>query len=358
MTKPNPKPKNPELKSTEEEIDLGHLFYVIGKGISSAFAWLGNLLLGIWDIFISFLLLIRSNFKALMAAALLGGLIGGVYEYGFRARQYESSMTLQPNFGSSVQLYKNIDLYQSLIEQEDYDRLMENLKISEAEARSLKRIEVEPYENENQALLSYKDFVQSLDSLTFDLISYEEFSKAQPAESFKYHIVSVWSVDRFVFEKLERPIIGSIVNNSYYDKVKSNANENLLSKKKALEGSLAELDSLRSIYKKVMIAESQRENSGTNIYLAELNASNKEVLVFDKYMSLNEELFEVNNRLTEQKEVINIVSSFNPVGMKANDWYRNYAVLGLLAGFFLVFAWIQLVRIDHYLQNVEKARRG
>ena len=44
--------------------------------------------------------------------------------------------------------------------------------------------------------------------------------------------------------------------------------------------------------------------------------------------------------------------------MKANDWYRNYAVLGLLAGFVLVFAWIQLVRINHYLQNVEKARKA
>ena len=358
MTKPNSKPKNQEARGTEDDIDLGHLFYAIGRGVSAVFAWLRNLLVGIWDLFISLLLLIRSNFKSLTAAALLGGLIGGVYQYGFKTREYESSMTLQPNFGSSVQLYKNIDLYQSLIEQEDYSRLMESLNISEEEARSLRKIEVEPYENENQALLSYKDFVQNLDSLTFDLISYEEFSKAQPVESFKYHIVKVRAIDRFVFSKLERPIIGSIVNNKYYDQVKSNAYENLLSKKKALESSLLELDSLRSIYKKVMIAESQKENSGTNIYLAELNASNKEVLVFDKYMALNEELFEVNNRLTEEKEVINIVSSFNPVGMKATGWYRNYAILGLLGGFLLVFVWIQLVRINHFLKKVEESRQG
>jgi hypothetical protein len=138
--------------------------------------------------------------------------------------------------------------------------------------------------------------------------------------------------------------------------VKSNAYENLLSKKRALESSLLELDSLRSIYKKVMIAESQKENSGTNIYLAELNASNKEVLVFDKYMELNEDLFEVNNRLTEEKEVINIVSSFNPVGMSADTWYRNYAILGLIVGFMIVFVWIQLVRINLYLQKVEESR--
>ncbi len=358
MTKPNSKPTNKEARDSEDEIDLGHLFYAIGNAISSVFAWVGKILTRIWDLFISLLLLIRAHFRSLLAGLILGGLLGGIYQYGFKAREYESSMTLQPNFGSSVQLYKNIDLYQSLIEQDDYGRLMEILKISEVEAKSLKRIEVEPYENDNQVLLSYKAFIQNLDSLTFDLISYEEFSKVQPEESFKYHVVKVIATDRFVFEKLEAPIINSIVNNRYYDKVKSNSYENLLSKKRALENSLLELDSLRSIYRKVMIAESQKENSGTNIYLAELNASNKEVLVFDKYMSLNEDLFQVNNRLTEEKEVINIVSSFNPVGMNANRWYRNYAVLGLIAGFAVVFVWIQLVRINLFLQKVEESRKG
>lgn len=356
MTKPDSKPKNKEARNSDEEIDLGHLFYVIGRGISSVFAWLANTLLRIWEVFISLLLLIRSNFKSLMLAAILGGLVGGIYQYGFKVKEFESSMTLQPNFGSSVQLYKNIDLYQSLIEQKDYARLMESLNISEPEAQSLKMIEVEPYENDNQVLLAYKDFIQNLDSLTLDLVSYEEFSKAQPVESFKYHVVTVRAADRFVFEKLENPIINSIINNKYYDKVKSNSNKNLLSKKKALESSLLELDSLRTIYKKVMIAESQKENSGTNIYMAELNAGNKEIMIFERYMSLNEDLFEVNNRLTEEKEVINVVSSFNSVGMDAKGWYRNYAVLGFIAGFVLVFLWIQMVRINHFLQNVEESR--
>ncbi len=358
MTKPNPRPKEKDSPTPEEEIDLGHLFYVIGKAISSVFAWVFDLLTRIWDLFISLLLLIRSNFKSLATAAILGGLLGGIYQYAIKTKEFESSMTLQPNFGSAVQLYKNIDFYQSLIDQEDYGRLTESLGLSEEEARSLKEIEVEPYENDNQMLLAYKDFVQNLDTLTFDLIEFDEFSKTQPEESFKYHVVTVRSIDRFVFEKLEAPIINSIINNKYYDKVKTNANENLLSKKKALENSLQELDSLRSIYNKVMIAESQKENSGTNIYLAELNASNKEALVFDKYLSLNEDLFEVNNRLTEEREVINVVSSFNSVGMYAQGWYRNYAVLGFIAGFVLVFVWIQLVRINHFLKKVEESRKG
>ncbi len=178
MSQPNPKPKKREAIDSDEEIDLGHLFYVLGRAISSVFTWFFNLLKGIWDLFISLLLLIRANFKALAAAALLGGLIGGIYQYGIKNKEFESSMTLQPNFGSSVQLYKNIDFYQSLIEQEDFGRLTESLKITEDEARSLKKIEVDPYENDNQVLLAYKDFVQNLDSLTFDLVGYEEFASS------------------------------------------------------------------------------------------------------------------------------------------------------------------------------------
>jgi hypothetical protein len=42
--------------------------------------------------------------------------------------------------------------------------------------------------------------------------------------------------------------------------------------------------------------------------------------------------------------------------MSADTWYRNYAILGLIVGFMIVFVWIQLVRINLYLQKVEESR--
>ena len=77
---------------------------------------------------------------------------------------------------------------------------------------------------------------------------------------------------------------------------------------------MIELDSLRSLYKEVLLAETKKEHSGTNIFMSEKASLTKEVEVFDKYMLMNEELIDVNKKITAENEVINVVSSFNSIG--------------------------------------------
>lgn len=333
----------------EEEIDLGQLFLIIGRGFSKVFQFIGNILNSIFHGFILLLLFIKNNLKKLVLGALIGGIIGGIYQYGIKEQSFESSMTVQPNFGSAVQLYKNIDYYESLVKQKDIERLAESLKLSTKEAESITSITVEPYSNENQILISYKDFISDLDSNTVKLIDYDTYAKEQPVESFKYHIVTVEASDKYIFVKLEEPIINSIISNAYYDKVKATSYLNLSSRKKALEDSMVELDSLRDLYKKVMVAESLKENSGTNLYMANAESKTKEVVVFDKYMLMNQDLIEVNKQLTEENEVINVVSSFNSVGKKVRGWYNNYAVLGVVTGLLLVLIITLISRLNDYL---------
>ena len=55
---------------------------------------------------------------------------------------------------------------------------------------------------------------------------------------------------------------------------------------------------------------------------------------------MNEELMEVNKQLTAENEVINVVSSFNAIGMKVKAWYKNVAILGFIGGFALMFLFI------------------
>ncbi len=349
--------KNSNNQVAEDEIDLGQLFILIGKGFSNLFHFIGSIFTSIFSWFLLFLLFIRSNAKKIFLGAFLGASLGGVYHYGYKSKTYESSMTVQPNFGSAVQLYKNIDFYQSLIKQNDTDRLASSLKITNAEAESLTSIEVEPYSNENQTLLSYKNFIKDLDTTTVKLINYKAFAKEQPVESYRYHIVTVTSKDKYLFTKLEVPIITSIIRNTYYDKVKTTAYSNLISRKVALEGSMIELDSLRSLYKKVMLAESKKENSGTNIFMSETGSNSKEVVVFDKYMDMNQLLIDVNKKLTEENEVINVVSSFNAIGMKVGGWYRNNVVLGFAGGFLLVLLIISLKEINRLLTSYESNRK-
>jgi len=347
-----PKPKGDVLK--EDDIDIGTLFSLIGKGFNSIFVFIINLFKTLYHWIILFILFIRSNFLKMALMAVIGGLLGGIYQYAIKEKQYESSMTVEPNFGSAIQLYKNIDYYLSLIKQDDFERLAASLEISEDEAKSISWIEVEPYSNENQVLISYKNFIKELDSSTIKLVNYRTFSKELPIESFKYHVVRIVSKDKYIFEKLELPIINSIIANSYYDKVKTTAHSNLVTLKSALENSMVELDSLRILYKKVLLAESKKENAGTNIFMSQNKSNTKEVEIFDKYMSMNEQLIEVNRQLTAENKVINVVSSFNSIGMKVKTWYKNFAILGFLGGFLLMLFLISLKQFDKMLDNYNR----
>ncbi len=343
-------------ESREDDVDIIQLFALIGKGITNLINFIVFLFQTVFGWFLLFLLFIRANFNKMIIAALVGGSLGAIYQYAIKEVQYESSMTVEPNFGSALQLYKNIDYYLSLVNQDDFERLASSLNITKEEAESISWIEVQPHSSENQVLLSYKNFIAELDSNAVKHVNYKTFTAEQAIESFKYHIVTIIAKDKYIFEKLESPIINSIISNSYYDKIKNTAYANLISKKSALESSMIELDSLRILYKKVLLAESKKESGGTNIFMSETGNSSKEVDVFDKYMVMNEELIEVNKKLTAENQVVNVVSSFSLIGMEVKTWYKNFAVIGCIGGFALMFLLISFRKLDQLLVTYKNQR--
>ena len=121
---------------------------------------------------------------------------------------------------------------------------------------------------------------------------------------------------------------------------------------------MGELDTLRALYKEVMLAESKKEVNGTNIYMSSTGSNDKEVVVFDKFMKMNEALIDVNKQLTEENEVINVVSSFNPVGMKQGGILRNYTILGAVLGFVLVFLALIGVYLNKQLVSYENKMKS
>ncbi|MCK5782364.1 MAG: hypothetical protein KAH10_07215 [Flavobacteriales bacterium] len=346
---------NSGKKSQEEEIDLGQLFILIGKGFSKLFNFIGSIFRSIFNGIINFILFLRRNTIKLFIASLIGAVLGGVYQHYYKTTTYESSMTVQPNYGSSVQLYKNIDFYQNLVKQKDVEKLASNLNLSVEEAESITFLEVEPYENENQVLIAYESFISTLDSSVTKYLEYEKFAEEQPVESFKYHIITVKSKDKYIFDKLRSPIIASIIRNPYYDLMKGSSYSNLMRKKKAVEHSMSELDSLRLLYKRVMITESEKKSSGgTNFFMGNVGANRNDALVFDKFMDMNEILIDVNKQLAEESEVINVVSSFNPIGSKVAGLKRNLIVVGFIAGFIIAFMTIIVMGLNKELNHIEE----
>ena len=75
-----------KTNNNEEEVDLGSLFVIIGKGFSNFFNFIGNIFKGIFRLIISILIFLKTNIVKIGIAALIGGVLGVFLE----AKQYLS----------------------------------------------------------------------------------------------------------------------------------------------------------------------------------------------------------------------------------------------------------------------------
>ncbi|MDC6365149.1 hypothetical protein PP183_03640, partial [Muricauda sp. AC10] len=125
----------PVHQNTSDEIDLGQLFQLIGRGFQKFFTFIGNIFKGFFHILILLLLFIQKNFIVLAIAIVVGG-VSGYFLDNYLPEKYVSKMVVEPNFNSVQQLYNNIDFYNDLAEAEDSTALATALNITEHEAAS------------------------------------------------------------------------------------------------------------------------------------------------------------------------------------------------------------------------------
>jgi hypothetical protein len=316
----------------DEEIDLGSLFKIIGKGFSNLFNAIGKFFKGILHYFILLLLFLKNHALKLGLAVFVGAAIGLFLDLT-KPKLYSSTMIVEPNFKSALQLYQNIDFYHELVKQKDSILLAETFQISVSEASKLKGFYIEPVRNENEKYEFFDDFIDEVDTTTVRNIDIEKFIKSFTDYDYKYHKIKVKSLSNTIFEKLNLPIINSIEKNQYFNNQKIINNQNLLQNEKVLLKSLQEVDTLRRIYNEVLIAEAKKTETGTNITLAEGAKKTDELELFNESLRLNRELVENNKEKAETTEIMNVVSAFNKVGIKERNIANKMTfVLGVVFG--------------------------
>jgi hypothetical protein len=338
-----------DKKNNEEEVDLGSLFVIIGRGFSKLFNFIGKILTLLFHFFIEILLFLKKHLLKLTIAALIGGIIGGVLEYK-KGDRYASDLILQPNFNSARQLYNNINYYDDLVKQEDTILLAKIFGISLKDAASLKDFEILPIRTENDILTAYDKLTQSVDTLTVKSYSYLQFKTIFTDYDYKFHKVTVEASKKEVFSDLENVIISSIVENEFLDKLKTLTNENLNRTDLLLRKNLVQLDSLNKVYMKVMLDEAKKESNGTNIDLGGEKRTTKELEIFETNRRINNDLKKITEDKSEKTEVINVISNFQPVGYQVKDIPKNsfrFALFG--AGLMMFF--LLLKKLNRYLEN-------
>jgi len=339
-----------DKKNTEEEVDLGSLFIIIGKGFSKFFNFIGSIFKGLFHLLILLLLFVKKHFIKFAIAAVVGGGVGSFFEFT-KPDRYGADLLLQPNFNSTRQLYNNINYYNDLVKQNDSVLLAETFNIDVSKAASLKKFEIEPVVNNNDIIESYNNLILSVDTLTSKSYSLDEFKRVFTPYDYQVHKVHVEALDKGVFGNLDDVIVSSITKNKYFNKVKELTNENLNRTDSILKISQTQIDSLRKVYVDVMLKEASKTNSGTSIDLGGEKRTTKELELFQTNRSINNDLKRIAQDISEKSEVVNVISNFQSVGYEIKGIKKNYIFLG--ATLFVVLALILVVlkELNVYLNN-------
>lgn len=344
---------NQPQKSNEEEVDLGSLFVIIGRGFSKIFNFIGSIFKGIFHLVILILIFIKENFLKIAIAALIG-LIAGVFLEVKSPKKYGSELLIEPNFKSSLQLYNNVNYYNDLVKQKDTLKLQETFHLTKAEAASLKKFTIEPIKNEKDIINAYDELILSVDTLTIKSYEFDKFKSSFTNYDYKIHKVSVVAEKSDVFDKLDDVIISSVVKNPYFNRLKELTNENLNRTDSVYKENLTQIDSLRKVYMQVMLDEAKKETSGTNIDLGGDKKTTKEIELFETGRKINADLREIAKEKSNKYEVINVISNFQPVGYEIKGIVKNYAFqLGVLGAALMIF-YLMILKLNVYLNNYKK----
>jgi hypothetical protein len=193
-----------------------------------------------------------------------------------------------------------------------------------------------------------------VDTITVKSYTFDEFKASFTDLDYTLHSIKVISEKNDVFTKLDEVIIGSVVNNKYFKRVKELTNENLNRTDSIYRQNLAQIDSLRKVYMQVMLEEAKKQTTGTSIDLGGEKRTTKELELFESNRKINSDLRNIAFDKSEKYEVINVISNFQPIGSEIKGVTKNkafqLAVLGALAMIFILI----LLKINSYLNNYKK----
>jgi hypothetical protein len=349
----NQQPINTNNKNNnEEEVDLGSLFVLIGKGFSNFFNFIGNIFKGFFHVLISILIFFKINSVKISVAALIG-LMPGIFFQMKKEKTYASSLLVEPNFKSASQLYNNVNYYNDLVEQQDTLGLETTFKLDKETAASLKEFTIEPVKNENDIINAYNAFI--LDTATVSRYGFDQFKKSFRMLDYRIHEIRVVSEKNDVFEKLDEVILSSVFKNKYFNRVKELSNENINRTDSLLRQNLNQVDAMRKVYMEVMLAEANKqESNGTNIDLGSGKRATKELDLFETNRQLNAELTDIVSEKYNTYDVINIISNFQPIGSEVGGIIESAAFKFPVFGALLMVLVLVFLNINKYLSNYKK----
>ena len=335
----------------EDEVDLGSLFIVIGKGIKNLFQFIGNIFQSIFHYFILILILLKKHAVKLGLALLIGFIVGFIL-HKLDNKTYVSNMIVETNYGSGMQLYKQIGYLNDLVKKKDSVSLSRSLNIDIKEASQINAMEVSAYQKEKNLYQAYDEYLQETDTIYTRGFEFDDFKKRMAEYDLRYHQIRVSSKSKSVFVNLSPSLI-NLVENDYYKNIKNLKVNELKQKLKVLNKNLIQIDSLRKTYKVVALKEAENKSGTSMIEIAKTDNKKEEndIKLFETTNNILYGISQVNDDLVRKDNIVNVISDFDRIGVPdKNITHKKYFQFAVLFGG-LMLGWILIGLLNRYLEG-------
>ena len=296
--------ETPKATSSNDEIELGQLFNMIGRGFKNVFNW-----------FLRAFLYFKKNFLILFGLAVVGAILGlGLNQ--IMSEKFKTEVIAKPNFESKDYLYDVVNEIQAKIK--SGDTIFFNA--IGFKNTSLKGYDIEVDEilvkNNSEDNLEYLELLEKFqdNGLVSDIIRSELLNKS----SLEHRITFTYK-DATNGPKFTQKVMEYINSNNYYNELIKIKRDNAQTRIRQDESLLVQIDELITRYSDKMAA--------TDNQFAEQR------IILDNEKQLNiTELFELKNNLIrdierkkielqEQKDAISIIY-FGESHIEQNSFFR------------------------------------
>lgn len=360
-------------EKTNEEIDLLQLFNYFESKIKGIFNGIFSVFKKIFSVIIYFLQSLQNNIK-ILAPILVLAIALGIFLDKTEEKKYSSEMLVQPYFEAKYQLYANIEYYNSLLADKDYETLKNIFGIELEQAKKIKGFEMYPGpETENQLRKEYYDFVEDItlknsSSLETDEeetkpkvvleVSFEEFVKGRSIYSSDKFMIKAVSTQKDIFQHLEEGLNKSF-DNQYSKKNMKKRDSVITLRRMAVQKQIDQIDSLQVVYidafkENVKASTAQIEVNESGFALADSKVETKEFQLLEKKTKLIEELRELEESKVVEDTFFDVIASFPKIGkLESQKIYLKKKILLPALAFVLFVFYLLGIKFYTFIKNYE-----
>lgn len=360
-------------QKSSEEVDIIQLFDFFERKIKGGFKRIFLIFNWLFSVFIFSLQELQKNIK-ILGPVLIIAIAIGVFLDKKNDPEYSSEMLVQPYFEAKYQLYANIEYYNSLLAEKDYNTLREIFGIDLSQAEMIKGFEMYPGpETENQLRKEYYGFVEDITlgqvksnksndeeepNTTVLDVSFEQFVEGRSIYSSDKYMIKAVSSKKDIFKHLEKGLNNSF-DNQYSTKNMKKRDSVILLRKKTIEESIKEIEKLQDIYveafkENVKATSSQIKVGSEGFALADSKVETKEYELLEKKTKLYEELRVLQESKVVEDTFFDVISSFPEIGrLEGVPFYKKKTILFPVIAFVLFVLCLLSIKSYKFVEKYE-----